>query len=445
MLDIDKYRGNVEPRDAWRVLKASGVKFIKFTVIDINGRPRAELMPIDPALDVFRDGMPFDGSSIPSYTTVNKSDFVAVPDNHAIYVERWNDGKIADVLMNVIDDSGKPVMRDPRNVLLSTIYELQRSGLRALMGVEVEFFIVNNSGGSPALIDDGMYFEGRNTHVLLDVAAELTEAMSESGIGETKIHHEVAPSQYEVNIPADSPIKVADNIVIYKVIARDIAKRHGYVATFMPKPFWGINGSGAHTHISMWDLDGRNLFESKSSEATPEAQSAIAGLLAAAKSISAVVAPTVNSYKRLVPHHEAPTRIAWGYGNRSAMIRIPFYGRKVNRFEYRHPDPSMNPYLAFAVELNAVMNGLSSKASPPPPVEDIAYELNAEETPRTLGEAVAELRNSPIASIDYMKDIITAYADIKEKEWNEYESIYRWDDTWSKITEWEYSHYLGTA
>lgn len=445
MLDVNKYGKSIEPRDIWRVIKAAGIKFVRFMLIDINGMPRGELIPVDSSLDIFRDGMPFDGSSIPSYAAVNKSDFVAVPDPHAIYVEHWNDGKIVDVLMNVVDDSGKPIMRDPRNALLSTMEELQKNELKALMGVEVEFFIVNDNGGSPSLVDKGVYFEGRSTSMASDVAMELTTAMSEAGIGETKIHHEVAPSQYEVNIPADSPIKVADNIVIYKLLARDIAKRHGYVATFMPKPFWGINGSGAHTHISIWDLDGINLFQSNSSEVTPEAQSAIAGLLSAAKEISAVVAPTVNSYKRLVPHHEAPTRIAWGYGNRSAMIRIPYYGKKVNRFEYRHPDPSMNPYLAFSVELAAILTGLSKKASPPPPVEEVAYEIETEETPRTLGEALDQLKRSPIASIEHLKDILGAYLEVKTREWSEYASMYRWEDTWSKITDWEYSHYLTTA
>jgi len=445
MLDIKKYVESIEPREIWRVLKAAGVKYVKFTVIDIHGKPRAELMPIDPALDVFRDGMPFDGSSIPSYSTVNKSDFIALPDPHAVFIERWNDGKIADTLMNVVDDSGKPIMRDPRNVLLGVMINAEKMGFHAMMGVEVEFFIVGLNGNTPFLADNGAYFEGRNTNILSDIAMELTASISGVGIGETKIHHEVAPSQYEINIPADSPIKVADNIIIYKIMARDIAKRHGLTATFMPKPFWGINGSGAHTHISLWDLDGRNLFESRNSEATPEAQSAIAGLLLAAKEISALVAPTVNSYKRLVPHHEAPTRIAWGYGNRSAMIRIPYYGKKVNRFEYRHPDPSMNPYLAFSAELISILRGLTDKLVPPAPVDEVAYEINAEETPQTLGDAVKLLGGSSLLRDENLREALMEYIKVKEKEWNEYAALYRWENTWDKITEWEYAHYLDSA
>lgn len=441
---IKETLSRVDPLDVWRVLKSAGVKYVKPIIIDIHGRPRAELMPIDAAKDILTDGMPFDGSSIQSYATVNKSDFVALPDFRSMFIESWNSSKIVDVFLSVLDDSGKPNMLDPRNVLMQTLDELAARNLYAKVGVEIEFFIVKLNGGKPELADDGLYFEGRNAAMLVNPITKILENLEALGIGWSKTHHEVAPSQYEINIPANDPLKVADMIVVYKLMAKDVANEFGLVSTFMPKPFWGINGSGAHTHFSLW-RDGVNLFESKTDEVTEECRYSIGGILKFAKAISVVVAPTVNSYKRLVPHHEAPTRIVWGYANRSAMVRVPYYGKRVNRIEYRHPDPSMNPYLAFTVMVKAAVYGMDNKVEPPAPVSDVAYELKGvPETPATLGEAVEEFTRSEAFKF-LPGEMAKAYAEVKSQEWSEYSSVYNWKETWNVITPWEIERYLKAA
>lgn len=441
---IKETLSKIDPLDVWRILKSAGVKYVKPILMDIHGRPRAELMPIDAAKDILTDGMPFDGSSIPAYATVNKSDFVALPDFRSIFIESWNSSKIVDIFLSVLDDSGKPNVLDPRNVLMQTLSELAAENMYVKMGVEVEFFIVKENGGKPELADDGLYFEGRNSSMLLNPISKILENLEALGIGWSKVHHEVAPSQYEINIPVNDPLKIADMMTIYKLMARDVAGEFNLISTFMPKPFWGINGSGAHTHISIWS-DGVNLFESKTEEVTEQCRYAIGGILKFAKAISVLVAPTVNSYKRLVPHHEAPTRIVWGYANRSAMIRIPYYNKRVNRIEYRHPDPSMNPYLAFTAMIKAAVYGIKNKVEPPAPITDIAYDLKGVlETPVNLGEAVEEFAKSEAFSF-LPSETAKAYIEVKNQEWSEYSAVYNWKETWNVITPWEYERYLKAA
>jgi len=425
--------------DVWRVLKGAGVKYVNFVIVDIFGRPRVDVLSIDAAKDAFVDGIAYDGSSIPAYTTVNRSDLVAEVDPSSVYVETWNGGKTAFVFTNTLEGSGYSMM-DPRNVLRKTLEDLRASGYDVKVGVEVEYFIVK--GNPPELVDTVGYFDvpPQSTRRVVE---EIMDNFVASGIGETKAHHEVAPSQFEVNIPYGDPVKVADSILVFKMMARSIAAKYGYGATFMPKPFWGINGSGAHTHISVWK-DGRNLFASYK-EPTEELKYAVAGLLENAISISAVVAPTVNSYKRLVPHHEAPTRVVWGLGNRSAMIRVPYYGGKINRIEYRHPDPSMNPYLAFAIIAMSVVDGISARKAPPEPVADVAYELEGvKETPKHLGEALKYFAESNIAG-RLPSQLVKAYVKVKEAEWESYSAKYSWEKTWNTITDWEHQQYLYTV
>ncbi|MEL9991586.1 MAG: glutamine synthetase family protein [Thermoproteus sp.] len=427
--------------NAWRVLKSAGVKYVKFVIVDIFGRPKLEILPIDAARDAFIDGIAYDGSSIPAYTTVNRSDFVAEVDTNAIYIETWNDGKTALVFTSTLDGN-KPHLMDPRNALKQVVEYARGRGYDVMMGAEVEFFLVK--GNPPSLADRGVYFEGYPLKETMPVMEEIIEHFYLSGIGFTKTHHEVAPSQFEVNIPAGNPVQVADQILVFKIMAKSIAQRHGLIATFMPKPFWGVNGSGMHVHVSFWK-DGVNLFASYK-EPTAELKSAVAGVLENALANSVFVAPLVNSYKRLVPHYEAPTRVVWGIGNRSAMVRVPYYGKKINRFEYRHPDPSSNPYLGFSAIVLSALDGLERKLEPPAPVEDIAYELQGvRETPKHLGEA-AKLASGGVAARLLPQQLVSAYLALKEKEWGEYlSSAGEWEKTWNTITAWEYEQYLEVA
>ncbi len=422
----------------WRVLRGAGVKLVKFVVVDIFGRPRAEVLPIEAAREAFLDGVAYDGSSIPAYTTVNKSDLVALPDLNAVYVESWNGGKTAIVFTNTVD-GGKPHPMDPRNVLRQAADYAKSRGYAPVVGAEVEFFLVR--GVPPAPADSGVYFDGYLHGDSYSAVEEILGHLEASGIGLSKTHHEVAPGQYEVNIPAGDPVQVADQILVFKIMAKAVAKRRGLTATFMPKPFWGVNGSGMHVHVSFWK-DGVNLFASRG-EPTQELKWAVAGVLENALRNSAFVAPTVNSYKRLVPHHEAPTRVVWGLGNRSVMVRIPYYGGRINRLEYRHPDPSANPYLAFAVIILSALEGIEKKREPPPPVAEVAYELEeARETPPNLGEALKMARDgTPLPG-----QFLEAYLRLKEREWEEYITAEgSWETTWNKITKWEYEKYLEEA
>ncbi|MEM1615507.1 MAG: glutamine synthetase family protein [Pyrobaculum sp.] len=430
-----------EGLSTWRVLKGAGVKYVKFIIVDIFGRPRAEVMPIDAARDAFVDGIAYDGSSIPAYTTVNKSDLVAKVDPNAVYVETWSGGKSATAFTNTVD-GGKPHPLDPRNALIQAVEYVKSRGYVPMLGAEVEYFLVR--GNPPTLVDNGAYFEGDLSRETWPVVEEIVEHFQLAGLGSTKTHHEVAPSQYEVNIPAGDPVQVADQVLVFKLMARAVARKYGQVATFMPKPFWGMNGSGMHVHVSFWK-DGVNLFASVK-EPTAELKYAVAGVLKNALQNSVFVAPTVNSYKRLVPHHEAPTRIVWGIGNRSAMVRIPYYGGKINRFEYRHPDPSSNPYLAFAAIILSALEGLERREEPPQDVKEVAYELEGvEETPRNLGEAV-KLASESLATKTLPSPLVKAYLSLKEGEWGDYlRSEGEWDKTWNKITKWEYDRYLETV
>ncbi|AFA39202.1 Glutamine synthetase [Pyrobaculum oguniense TE7] len=431
-----------EGLNVWRVLKGAGVKYVKFVIVDIFGRPKVEITPIDVARDAFVDGVAYDGSSIPAYSTVNKSDLVAAVDPHAVYVETWNGGKSALVFTNTLDGD-KPHPMDPRNALKQTVEYVRSRGYEVKLGAEVEFFLVR--GNPPSLVDNGAYFEGYPLKDSMPVIEEIIDHLYLSGIGHSKTHHEVAPSQYEVNIPAGDPVQVADQVLVFKILAKSVAQKYGVTATFMPKPFWGMNGSGMHVHVSFW-RDGVNLFSSYK-EPTPELKAAVAGVLENALSNSVFVAPTVNSYKRLVPHHEAPTRVVWGIGNRSVMVRIPYYGMRINRLEYRHPDPSANPYLGFAAIILAALEGVERKLEPPRPVHDVAYELEGvKETPRHLGEAV-KLASEGAATRALPQPLVKAYLSLKEKEWADYlNSVGEgWEKSWNKITSWEYQRYLDVA
>ncbi|OYT25720.1 MAG: glutamine synthetase [Thermoprotei archaeon ex4572_64] len=445
--EILKQLSNIDPIDVWRVLKGSGVKYVKFIIVDIHGRPRSQIMLIDAAKDVLVSGMPFDGSSIPFYATVNKSDYVALPDLRSVYIESWNGGKIADIFTNVLEGSDTPSPMDPRNVLMQTYQYVKEKGYIVKISVEIEYFLVREINGKPVPADSGVYFEGFNTQMLLDAITDIVSSLETSGIIISKTHHEVAPSQYEVNIGPFDPVKTGDSVIMFKILAKDVAVRHGLVATFMPKPFWGINGSGAHTHLSTYSIKtGENLFSSMK-KITETCGYSIAGILNYAREMSLIVAPLVNSYKRLVPHHEAPTRITWGYSNRSTLIRVPAYKGKIDRIEYRHPDPSFNPYLGFSCIIIAMMEGIEKKITPPDPTEDVAYELSGvKETPAHLGEAIEEFKRSIFAQ-RLPSELIKRFIQLKEKEWLSYlEAVKKsWSETWNVITDWEYEQYLHYA
>lgn len=427
---------SVEPLDVWRILKGAGVKRLRFIVVDLAGRPRGVTMAIDEAGRAFLDGVPFDGSSVPLYAQVHESDVLAEPDPSAVYVEPG--GRAAWVFCRVVDPP-RAAARDPRSLLERTAGRLRDEGYAALVGFEVEFFLVRVEGGRVVPADEGGYFEVSQPP--LRVAERIESAARRAGLGGSKVHHEVGPGQYEYNLPPLDPLRAADSFLFFKYVASAVAGALGLKATFMPKPFWGVNGSGAHTHLS---IAARAGSQPGSSDGLGDSdRHSLAGVLKYSKALAAVAAPTVNSYKRLVPHHEAPTRLAWGYANRSALVRIPRHGGAPARIEVRVPDPLMNPYLTLTATLSAALEGLKRGLEPPEPVSGPAYELAcAEEVPPHLSAAVAELEKVH-ASLGVPEELASPYIRLKRLEWEDYiEACGPWEETRNKITEWEYKRYL---
>jgi glutamine synthetase len=426
----------VEALDVWRILKGAGVRRLKFVIVDVYGKPRGVSLGIEEAKRALEEGVSFDGSSVAKYAEVHESDVTAVPDFSSVYVDPFD--RSAWVFCRV-EDPPRAAGLDPRSLLARTVERLGERGLKARVGIEVEFFLVKVEGGRVEPADWGGYFDLSQPE--LKVAEEIEEAAEAAGLGGSKVHHEVAPGQYEYNLPAGDPMRTADSFLFFKHLASQVARARGLRATFMPKPFWGVNGSGAHVHLNFLSR-GEDVF-GKDGSLTAAGLHCLAGILKRARALAALAAPTVNSYKRLVPHHEAPTRLVWGYSNRSALVRIPRYRSAVNRIEVREPDPMMNPYLTLAALLEAAVSGLERGEEPPEPVALSAYSLaTADETPPHLAAAVAELE-AAYRQLGLPDELADVYAKLKKAEWSEYvEACGPWEETWNRITEWEYKRYL---
>lgn len=426
----------VEALDVWRILKGAGVRRLKFVIVDVYGKPRGVSLGIDEAKRALEEGVSFDGSSVAKYAEVHESDVTAVPDLSSVYVDPFD--RSAWVFCRV-EDPPRAAGLDPRSLLERTVERLRERGLKARVGIEVEFFLVKVEEGKVEPADWGGYFDLSQPE--LKVAEEIEEAAEAAGLGGSKVHHEVAPGQYEYNLPTSYPVRAADSFLFFKHLASQVARARGLRATFMPKPFWGVNGSGAHVHLSLLS-EGEDVF-GKDGSLTAAGLHCLAGILKRARALAALAAPTVNSYKRLVPHHEAPTRLVWGYSNRSALVRIPRYRSAVNRIEVREPDPMMNPYLTLAALLEAAVSGLERGEEPPEPVALSAYSLaTADETPPHLAAAVAELE-AAYRQLGLPDELADVYAKLKKAEWSEYvEACGPWEETWNRITEWEYKRYL---
>jgi len=336
--------------------------------------------------------------------------------------------------------------------------ELEEQGYGFNTGPELEFFYVTQESDSIAPFGSGGYFDLPPLDPTEEMKMETMMCLEAAGFQLDKVHHEVAQGQQEINFRYADALKTADNAMLYKLAVKTIAQKHGNIATFMPKPFWGINGSGCHIHQSLIDLEtGRNLFYDPDSptELTEAAVHYIGGILSHAKGLSMVVAPLVNSYKRLIPHYEAPVYVCWGFGNRSALVRVPQYPKGVGqytRIEYRHPDPSCNPYLAAVAILKAGMDGISRKTEPEEPFSGNVYHLSKEEIqkrgvkmlPEHLGEAVDDFASDEVVSGALGGYISGNLMELKSKEFKEYISSTGrdWVESLPEITSWEINRYL---
>ncbi len=368
-----------------RLCKERNVNFIRLWFTDILGMLKGFSITINELEEALIEGMGFDGSSIEGFVRIDESDMIAMPDPNTFRVLAWKphkDATVGAMFCDILTPDRKPYNCDPRYVLRRNLEKAKEKGYTFYVGPELEFFYFKSSE-EPKPLDHGGYFD----IVPLDVAGDLRKktvlALEEMGIQVEYSHHEVGPSQHEIDLKYQEALTMADWAMLYRVVVKDVAYQNGVYATFMPKPLFGENGSGMHTHMSLFQGDKNAFFDASSEDHLSKvAKHFIAGLLHHAPEITLITNQWVNSYKRLVPGYEAPIYVTWARRNRSDLIRVPQYspGReKSTRLEYRCPDPACNPYLAFSAMLAAGLDGIEKELECPAPMEENVYLLSDEE------------------------------------------------------------------
>src|SRR5881396_3130320 len=429
-------------------IEQEGVEFVLLWFSDIEGHLKSFAVTPSEIEDALDDGMGFDGSSITGFNAIEESDMVAIPDPETFQLMPWKEGetKVARMICDIVTPDGKPYEGDPRYVLRRALERMRELGFETFnVGPELEYFLFRDDKGTETL-DEGGYFAMTTLDAASELRQETVHALESMGIPIEYVHHEVGPSQHEIDMRFAPALTMADHTVTYRLIVQEIAKKAGYHATFMPKPIFGENGSGMHTHMSLF-TDGRNEFfdDSDKWHLSETAKAFIAGQLRHAREISTVFTQWVNSYKRLVPGFEAPVYVAWSQRNRSALIRIPLYkpgSEQATRAEIRCPDPACNPYLTFAALLQAGLDGIEQGYELPDPMETNLYHLTPEQRrergivslPETLGEAIDALAESELARKALGPHIFDRYVELKRKEWDEYRV---------QLTGWELERYLA--
>lgn len=427
------------------------VRFVSLQFTDIMGMVKNVTIPLHKFPDAIEHGLWFDGSSIEGFARIHESDMYLEPDLETFGLIPWDQGShpTAKVICNVFTPDGEEFAGDPRYVLRKQMQEAERMGFLFQTGPELEFFLLKfdeSTAARPLPHDQASYFDV-TTDLAASVRKKMVEALEMQGIVVEADHHEVAVGQHEIDFRYDNALRTADNAVTFRVTLKAVAEREGLYATFMPKPFYGINGSGMHTHQSLADIrTGQNLFYDPDDEyqLSDIAKSFIAGQLAHARGMSAILSPLVNSYKRLVPGYEAPVYISWARINRSALIRVPRIspGRpESTRIELRCPDPSCNPYLAFAVMLAAGLDGIKNRIPLPKPVEENLYHFDEKMMarhsvgmlPANLSEALDELEKDEVVRAALGDHICEWFLEAKRMEWDEYRK---------QVTLWEQERYL---
>jgi glutamine synthetase len=442
------------PDDIIKRTEADGVQFISLQFTDILGTTKSVTITRSTLPEALERGVWFDGSSIQGFARIQESDMYLMPDPRTYRVLPWSaeERRRARLLCDVHGPNGEPFAGDPRYALRRAIARAEEMGYTYNCGPELEFFLFKKDGElptTPVPHDVGGYFDFSPKDEAQSVRSDIVRALEKMNIHVEASHHEVATGQHEIDFEYAEALHAADNAITFKYTVRAIAAQYGVYATFMPKPIFGINGSGMHTHQSLADANtGKNLFyDSEDAYHLSEmAYHFIAGQLQHARALAAVVAPTVNSYKRLTPGYEAPVYICWAQINRSALIRIPRYspGREQStRVELRFPDPSCNPYLAFAAMLRAGLEGIEKRMQPPEPVNEDVYLFTHDDLiargigtlPGTLGEALGALADDQVVLDALGTHIADVYMRAKQAEWDEYRI---------QVTPWELERYLET-
>jgi glutamine synthetase len=438
-------------REVLAKVKQDNVRFVNLQFIDVVGHVKSVTIPTHQFEDCIDHGKWFDGSSIEGFARIAESDMYLDPDLRTFSLIPWE--RTADTTAKVICDvftpEGEPFPGDPRAVLRRAIGEAEAMGFRFNTGPELEFFLLRLGPDNEVSLtphDEGGYFD-LSTDLAAQVRKEMVNALEEIGITVETSHHEVATGQHEIDFQYDEALTTADNAVTFRYTLKAVARKFGLHCTFMPKPFFGLAGSGMHTHMSLADIaTGRNLFADGNDEygLSDLAKRFLAGVLHHARGMSAVLAPLVNSYKRLVPGYEAPVYVSWARVNRSALIRIPKISKgkpQSARIELRCPDPSCNPYLAFAVMLHAGLDGVKRNLPVPAPVEENLYEFdaamlarhNVQTLPASLQEALDELEKDEVVRSALGPHVYERFNEAKRLEWDEYRM---------RVTQWEIDRYL---
>ena len=432
------------------IIKEKNVNFFRLQFVDIFGFLKNIALPLSQIEKALDGKIMFDGSSIEGFVRINESDMYLKPDYDTFVVMPWREkdgSNAARIICDVYKPDGTPFIGCPRNNLKRVLAEAKKLGYTMNVGTEAEFFLFRRDadGRATTITDDVTgYFDVEPDDSGIDCRRKIIKTLEAMGFEIEASHHEVAEGQHEINFKYADALTAADNTVTFKWVVRSIAAEFGLHATFMPKPVFGINGSGMHTNQSLFNLDGTNAFydEKGPLELSPVAYKYIAGIMKNAKGFCAVTNPLVNSYKRLVAGYEAPVYVAWSASNRSALVRIPASRGMGTRTEVRCPDPACNPYLAFAMMLGAGLDGIKNDLPVPDAVNVDIFEMTAAEKkeagiaslPANLYEAVQELKTSPIALEALGPHILAKYIEGKEKEWDSFRIA---------ITDWEHNTYLS--
>lgn len=435
--------------DILKEAKEKDVKLLRLQFVDIHGMPKSMGIHVHQLEKALNNEIMLDGSSIAGFRTIETSDMYFYPDLNTFSVMPQTEGDrtVARVICDIYNPDGTPFDGCPRNNLKRVLQEAQKLGYIYNVGPELEFFLFKrNSDGTPSIEthDSAGYYDIGPDDLGELVRGEIVDTLERLGFEMEADHHEVSNGQHEIDFKYSDALSQADNVTTVKIITRQIAAKHGLHASFMPKPVFGVNGSGMHCNQSLAKVGGGNAFYSEKGDYQLSETSLhfIGGLLKNVRGITAITNPLVNSYKRLVPGYEAPVYVAWSTANRSALLRVPAKRGSSTRVELRSPDPAANPYLAFAAMLLAGLDGVKNKIEPPSPVTANIYKLSAEDRreqnipalPGSLYEALEELKNSSVAKEALGEHIFQEYIKAKTIEWD----AYRTD-----VTPWEIDRYMA--
>jgi glutamine synthetase len=430
-----------------KLVKEKNIKFIWLWFVDIFGQLKNFAITDIELENALEHGMGFDGSSITGYQDIEESDMIAMPDPDTFRLLPWRpkENPVARMICDILLPGGKQYEGDPRYVLKKALQRAKAMGFdHYYLGPELEYFYFNSSEAAEVL-DKGSYFDLTTLDAGSDLRRETILSLEAMGIHVEYSHHEVGPSQHEIDIRYTDALPMADNVITYRLVVKEVAQKYGIYATFMPKPIFGKSGSGMHIHQSLFKGNQNTFFDPNDKyHLSDVAKKFIAGQLKHAREMCCVFAQWVNSYKRLVPGYEAPVYIAWSTKNRSALIRVPSYhpGKEhATRIEFRPPDPACNPYLTFAVMLHAGLEGIEKGYELPKPMEKNLYHLTDEERkqagieslPSSLGEAIAIAENSELVRKSLGEHIFKRFISLKKNEWEEYRI---------QVTKYELEKYL---